>query len=322
MTGDVRVLITGGEGFVAPYAAQAILDAIKGAALHVTARRKIVPPVGCAVSELDILDTPSVLKILRDFRPTHVLHLAGIASRAAAEANPTLAWRVNVSATLELAHQFDVQCNGGSFLFVSSSQVYSADQNSPLSEMASIGPQGVYPSTKAAADLALGAMESKGLRIIRFRPFNHTGPGQAEAYAFGSFARQISNIENGKQPPLITVGNLDIKRDFLDVRDVADAYALGILNSPKLPPNSIFNLASEQPRSIADLLNCMLSNASLKIKIQVDPKLQRRNEVDIVSGDSSKARKSLNWLPVRSMEKTMGDMLDYARKNTSQDLTN
>ena len=313
-TPDIRVLITGGDGFVAPFAAKAIKHTLGNARILFTARRVVEPPDGCEFAKLDVVDMPAVSRILAEYRPTHVLHLAGIASRREAEANPAIAWSVNVSATLSLAQNLRAACPGATLVFVSSSQVYDGNTSGLITETSPIGPTGVYASTKAAADLALGAMASDDLRVVRFRPFNHTGPGQAPDYVFGSFAEQIAAIEAGLRPPVMKVGNLAVKRDFLDVRDVASAYAKSIALSHRLPTNSVFNLASGTPRAINELLDVMLSCTSIKIDKQVDPALQRSNEIETIAGDSSNARAVLNWSPNSPLEKTLKEMVDSARQ--------
>ena len=71
-------------------------------------------------------------------------------------------------------------------------------------------------------------MAGEGLRVLRMRPFNHTGPGQSDAFVVPAFARQVARIAAGLQPPVLQVGALDPQRDFLDVRDVCAAYAAGL----------------------------------------------------------------------------------------------
>jgi GDP-4-dehydro-6-deoxy-D-mannose reductase len=308
-----RILITGGDGFVAPYAARAILDAIENAQILYSARRAMTPPLGCTFTELDIVDTHAVARAFAEFHPTHILHLAGIASRSAAEENPAEAWNVNVVASLRLASELKSRCPGATFLFASSSQVYDARASGLIAENTPIGPEGVYASTKAATDLALGAMASDSLRVVRLRPFNHTGPGQATNYAFGSFAEQIAAIEVGHRPPILKGGNLAVKRDFLDVRDVASAYAKVIALSDSLPKSNIFNLASGIPRSIEELLDVMLSCAKIRIEKVVDPCLQRNNEIETIAGDYSHARIVLNWAPLIPLETTLKEMVDCER---------
>src|SRR6185437_13750265 len=108
-----------------------------------------------------------------------------------------------------------------------------------IAERVSLAPINAYGATKAAADLALGSMAEHGLRCVRLRPFNHTGPGQSEQFVVAAFARQIARIAAGLQPPLLEVGNIDTRRDFLDVRDVCSAYAACIERAATLAPGTI-----------------------------------------------------------------------------------
>ena len=113
-----------------------------------------------------------------------------------------------------------------------------------------LAPMDEYAASKAAADLALGAMTYRGLRCVRFRPFNHSGPGQAEGFVVPDFAAQIARIEPGLAQPVMEVGNFDVERDFLDVRDVADAYVLAVQKAETVKSGAIFNIASGIPRRV------------------------------------------------------------------------
>ena len=140
------------------------------------------------------------------------------------------------------------------FVFVSSSEVYGSSFNEapsvPLFETAALKPMSVYGATKAAADIMIGQMAHEGLKCVRFRPFNHTGPGQTEAYVVPAFARQLAEIAAGLKPPVISVGNLHAWRDFLDVRDVVRAYADATIAETPEAYGKAFNLASGRPRQI------------------------------------------------------------------------
>ena len=142
-------------------------------------------------------------------------------------------------------------------LFVSSSDAYGGSFRAALrvTEDTPLAPMNVYSATKAAADLALGSMAVRGLRVVRLRSFNHTGPGQSAQFAVAAFARQIARIGAGLQPPSLRVGNLDTWRDFLDVRDVCRGYVACIAQRDTLAPGTILNLASGQPRRIGDVLH-------------------------------------------------------------------
>src|SRR5262249_50548134 len=159
-------------------------------------------------------------------KPTHIVHLAGVPSISGVRANPAQAWQVNVMGTLDLARALLAHAPDCALIFAGSSESYgaSAISGEPLTELHPLQPMNEYAATKSAADLALGALAMSGLKAIRFRPFNHTGPGQTLDFVVPAFAHQIARIEKGLQSPTIQVGNLDVKRDFLDVRDIVDAY--------------------------------------------------------------------------------------------------
>jgi len=134
-----------------------------------------------------------------------------------------------------------------------------------------------------------------GLRVVRFRPFNHTGPGQSEAFVIPAFAAQIARIEAGAQEPVIRVGNLEPERDFLHVADVVRAYALALERFDELPAGAVFNLASGQPRRIGDILAAIIARASVPIRVEVDPARLRPVEIMRAVGDATKAREVLGW---------------------------
>ena len=116
------------------------------------------------------------------------------------------------------------------FVHVSSAEIYglSFQAGVPLTEEALPRPANPYAASKAAADIAIGEMALRGLKAVRMRPFNQTGPGQSDGFVVGAFAHQVARIAAGKQEPVIRTGALDRWRDFLDVRDVCEGYALAL----------------------------------------------------------------------------------------------
>jgi GDP-4-dehydro-6-deoxy-D-mannose reductase len=171
-----------------------------------------------------------------------------------------------------------------------------------------------YAATKAAADIAVGALTRDGLRSIRFRPFNHIGPGQTEKYAISSFAAQIARIERGLQAPVLRVGNLGVERDFLDVRDVVDAYVKGIQYSDRIPIDGIFNVASGRATQIMSLLQRLIEKSDIPINVETDPARVRPSELSRVCGDATKLRDELSWKPRYNIDRTLDDMLEYWRR--------
>ncbi|MCG7392453.1 GDP-mannose 4,6-dehydratase [Microvirga sp. ACRRW] len=311
-----RVLITGARGFVGPY----VMDALRricgtDVALFPTAKDAVNDPALGPVLALDITDRASIEDALFRCDPTHVIHLAGIAAPAAASADPDAAWHVNVHGTLNLARAILEKAPRCCLLNVGSGLIYgdSAKAGQPLDEHSLVAPLDDYSVTKSAADLALGAMARRGLKCVRFRPFNHSGAGQTDAYVLSAFAQQIARIEQGLAEPVMMVGNLDAERDFLDVRDVADAYALAVKKSDVLEPGCIINIASGTSRRVGDLLQQLLSLSRVKITAEVDPARYRPSDLPRVVGNADRARQILGWAPRYSIEQTLAAILDDHR---------
>ena len=249
--------------------------------------------------------------------PTHVINLAGLAAPAAAAANPQAAWQVHVHGALNLAEAILAAAPDCWLLNVSSGLVYgeSAKPGLALDETALLAPVDDYAVTKASADLALGALVRRGLKCIRFRPFNHTGAGQTGAFVIPAFAMQIAQIEAGLAKPVIQVGNLDAERDFLDVRDVANAYALAVQRADELQePGLILNVASGVPRRIGDVLQQLLGQSRVKITIEQDPKRLRPSDLPRIIGNAGRARQKLGWNPGYSFDDTLATVLDDCRE--------
>ena len=152
-----------------------------------------------------------------------------------------------------------------------------------------------YSASKAAADLALGALVPAGLKCVRFRPFNHTGRGQSEHWSIPAFAMQVARIEAGLAPPTLRVGNLDAERDILDVADVVDAYALALYAADDLEPGDILNIAAGRARRIGDMLTELLKFSRREIAVERDSRRVRRSDLPILVGDSSRLRAKLGW---------------------------
>lgn len=306
-------MITGAGGFVAPFVARAVRAAagadctIIGAAQHEGEHPDIGP-----IAAMDLTDAAAVSDTFARSKPTHVIHLGGVSSPTAAEADPDRAWDVNVLGALRCARALHAVDPESVFVFAGSGLIYAAPNgDAALTEADPIEPVGEYATTKAAADLALGALARRGLRIVRFRPFNHTGPGQTEDFVVPRFAAQVARIEAGQQEPIIKVGNLAARRDFLDVRDVARAYVLA-LTAPWAPA-AVFNLASGRAESIQWVLDFLVSMARRPVRVETDPARWRAVDAPIMRGDATAASAALGWRPERPLEATLTDVLEHWR---------
>jgi GDP-4-dehydro-6-deoxy-D-mannose reductase len=265
---------------------------------------------------MDVTDAAAVSAAIGRHKPTHVINLAGLAVPAVASANPKAAWQVHVHGVLNLAEAILDKAPDCWLLNAGSGLVYgeSAKSGLPLDENTLLAPVDEYAVTKAAADLALGALTRRGLKAVRFRPFNHTGPGQAESFVIPAFAMQIAKIEAGLAPPVIRVGNLDVERDFLDVRDVVNAYALAVRHTVGFEePGIILNIASGVPRCIGNILEWLLERSQVKISIEQDPMRLRPSDLPRIVGDASRLRQRLGWMPTHSFDETLAAVLNDCR---------
>ena len=303
------VLITGGRGFVGSYLVAALearwpdwrLITLNG------------PSGGQA--PFDVADTEAVDKCIEAVKPSIVVHLAAVSAVTASLLDPEMAWRVNLWGTLNIVQALQRHAPSCHLLFVSSAEVYgrSLAMSQPVSELALLEPVNPYAASKASADILVRQAAASGLSATIARPFNHTGAGQSEAFALPSFAAQIARIEQGLQPPVLSVGSLDDERDFLDVQDVVAAYVDMLDARASIEAKTVFNVASGQAHRIGDLLDRLLSLATVKIEVQTDPARIRPQSVRSVVGDASRLRAALGWTPRHNLDDTLLNVLNAQR---------
>lgn len=294
-----RILLTGATGFVGRHLTEALRAEFPDAALH--------------PANVDVTDAAALAGRVRAVRPDACVHLAGVAAIADARRDPDRAWAVNLGGTLNLARAVLRDAPDCAMVFASSADCYGAAfrGGEPVTEDAALAPLNAYAATKAAADLALGAMAAAdGLRAVRVRPFNHTGPGQSDAFVVAAFARQVARIEAGLQPPVLHVGALDPWRDFLDVRDVCAAYAACLRRADHVPPGTVLNLASGTPRRVGDVLDALLHSAGVRAEVATDAARLRPSDIPRASGDAARAATLLGWAPRVPWDQTLRDVLD------------
>jgi GDP-4-dehydro-6-deoxy-D-mannose reductase len=308
-----RVLITGGTGFVGTHLIQFLKSKASKMAVIASgdSRSRQKPEPGVEYYELDIRRADEVRSVVREVSPTQIYHLAGISAVDVSWNNPRLTFEVNVLGAYNLFDAAMSLATPPRILNVSTSQVY-ASSDGILTETSPVSPDNPYSASKAMAEL-LGVQyrKSAGGGIITARPFNHTGPGQSPNFVLPSIGKQFAEMEAGLCAPKLAVGNIDVKRDFTDVRDVVLAYS-ALLNEGRT--GEVYNVCSGSAVRLADLIRKFEAISGLPIEINTDPERIRSNEVSQIVGDSTKIRLETGWNPQIPLEKTIRDLLDYWRE--------
>jgi len=268
----------------------------------------------------DLLDAASLDSWLCDKRPAAVIHLAGQTFVPEAVRNPAQTLQVNLLGTLNLLQALKRHGFQGTFLYVSSGDIYGQVpvEHLPITEAYLPRPRNPYAVSKLAAEhLCLQwAFSEPDWRIIVARPFNHAGPGQAGDFLLPDMARQLMRVRLGLQPPRLQVGDVDVSRDFLDVRDVVQAY-FQLLEHGR--SGEIYNVCSGTERNVRELIMQMADLAEVNVSLEQDPNRLRRAEQRRVYGCSEKLRRHTGWQPRITITTTLHDVLrDWEERNSQQ----
>lgn len=315
----MRVLVTGGGGFVGRYLVP-----------HLAARGHEVwagtidmheeIPSAVATRRLNVTDSASMREVVAEARPDAVVHLAGISSVRRAWKTPLECLEINSLGTLRLLEAIIEVGLRPVFLSVGSAEEYGLVPEGKLPVKDKYPPQPVNPYGVTKLTQGLMAMQygqAHGVRVIHVRAFNHLGPGQPVGFVLSDFSRQVARIEAGLQEPILRVGNLDIVRDFLDVRDVARAYAL-LLARQDLQ-SGVYQVASGKGTSLQDLLQLLLSAAAKPVQVVSDPALFRPIDVPVLVGDPTKLSSATGWQPSVQLPETVRDVLAHWRANIASE---
>lgn len=307
-----RILLTGATGFVGPHLLAALRAARPEAHLIAAGARPPAPGLADEALPLDLADPAGIEACLAAARPDAVIHLAARTAVPDSFDDPALTWRVNVDGSLALARAMLRHAPGALLVFASSAEAYGLGfrTGQPLDETAAFAPANPYAASKAAADLALGEMALRGLRLCRLRPFNHTGPGQSARFVVPAFARQLARIEAGLQPPTIRVGALDRWRDFLDVRDVVGAYLAALDHAATLPAGAALNVGAGESRRIGDILEALVHRIGRPVEVAAEPDRLRPLDIRAARCDAGAAARLLGWRPQVAWEATLDAVLE------------
>jgi GDP-4-dehydro-6-deoxy-D-mannose reductase len=217
---------------------------------------------------------------------------------------------VNFVGTLNLLEALKAVGFNGRFLFVGSGDCYGivTPEALPIGEVHPLRPRSPYAVSKAAAEaLCYQWSQSETMEIVMTRSFNHIGPGQSERFVISDFARQVVEIRKGARAATIRTGDIDVTRDFTDVRDVVRAYLL-LLEAGA--GGEVYNVCSGSERSIRALLDRLLQLAGVEATIEQDPARLRPSEQRRVFGDPRKLERDTGWTRAYALDTTLEDILN------------
>lgn len=304
-----KALVTGASGFVGKYLV-AYLHAL-GYLVYAGSRNRetTIHPEGVISFSLDITDENKVEEQIREIKPDEIYHLAAIAHPISKNIQPF--YDVNFQGTLNILEA--ARKINSAVLVVSSAYAYGC-YNIPIKENFQLAPVNHYGISKAGADMLGYSYALQGEKVVRVRPFNHSGPEQLPTYLLPTLVNQLAKIEMGVLSPTIKLGNLDAVRDFMDVRDVVRTYPLLLKHGIN---GEAYNVCSGKPISVKELFDLVASLSSVKVKLEIEEFRKRKTDISYLVGDTSKLRTLIDWKPEIELEETIRDMLNHYKEDAS-----
>lgn len=303
----IKALITGISGFVGPY----LKEQLSSHGIEVFGMDKN----GCAADDHmfygDITDAKFINEVIEKVKPDFIYHLAGFSSVHKSFENSKLVFDVNVGGTRNILEAMREFTPGAKILIAASAVVYGTPLKVPILESEPTKESSPYGNSRIETERIL-IEEFGDINWILSRSFNHTGPGQPTEFVIPDFCHQAVLIEKGLQDPIIITGNLEVIRDFSDVRDVVLAYQL-LLEKGKM--QQIYNVGSGEGYKILDLVKYIISCVNVSIKIQQKQDRVRQVDNPLLVADVTKLIEDTGWSRTYSIEETIRDIIQYF-KNT------
>jgi GDP-4-dehydro-6-deoxy-D-mannose reductase len=294
------ILVTGASGFVG----RTLRGMAQSGEIGGSARILPLP------DEVDLRDPESLKRALAGDAPDAVVHLAAITFVPESFARPHDTYAVNLHGTINLLETLNQEGFRGAFLYVSSGDVYGAVTPGalPVTEDHLPRPRNPYAASKVAAEAyCYQISQTSKVRVVIARPFNHIGPGQSERFVLPALAKQIMEIKQGRRAPAVEVGNIDVTRDFSDVRDVVRAY-LSLLEAGT--SGEAYNVCSGIERHVREVLQRMLELADVKASVNCVADKVRPNEQTRHCGSNRKLCEDTGWRPSIPFEQSLRDLLE------------
>jgi len=305
-----KILITGIEGFVGTHLAEYLhKQKYKIFGIHYA---KPVKRIG-KLYRCDIRDYPKLFQVIKEVKPEVIFHLAAQSSVSQGEKNILDTFSINVQGTLNILESVRQIGTKARIIYISSCEIY-GQSDSKLTEISLARPLSFYATSKLCAEnICQYYFTHYGMDIVILRPFSHTGPGQSERFIFPRIAKQVAEIEAGLTEPFLTVGNIDVQRDYTDISDIIEAYYLAL---EKCRKGELYNITSGKLYSIRKGIEYLIKLTNKKIIIKTDKKLMRSNDISLLTGSAKKFMRVTGWKPEIDFFTTLTNLLNYYRETT------
>jgi len=262
--------------------------------------------------KIDLLDSIKLRKLIYLFQPNYIIHLASYSSVGLSWKNPSLSFKNNMNIFLnmmEIIREVSPKCR---ILSIGSSEEYGnvKEDKLPLKEEYSLNPVSPYAVARVSQEqLSKVYCDGYGLDVVMTRSFNHVGVGQKDIFVISSFVKQLVEIKKGikKEQKLVT-GDITIVRDFLDVRDVVDAYFRLLINGKK---GEVYNVCSGIGVSLREVIEMICRILDIHVEIEIDPSRVRPNDNRVIVGSNEKLKKAMGWEPKIPLKESLKDIIDY-----------
>ncbi len=314
----MKYVITGASGFVGGHLIDHICRSDPGPAI--TCLDLIEPDYSYLEQEIrasiqfikaDLLTDGELLRIIGTARPDFIIHLASFSSVAYSWQHPIESFRNNSNIFLNLLEAVRAVNPGIRILGIGSSEQYGSvlPERMPLKETDPQNPVSPYAVARVAQELMASVyVKGFGLDIVSTRSFNHFGPRQDDRFVLSGLARQAADIKKGKAAPVICTGNLDIVRDFTDVRDVVRAYLFLLKRGAT---GEVYNVCNGTGRTIGECLETLLGIAGINCEIKKSDELLRPVDNPIIVGDNARIKDRTGWSPKITFDTGLTDLFAY-----------
>lgn len=323
ISAPTRILITGISGFMGRYLAEqchALYPHTKlfGVCRHFTSLVTTADMKSVTLIEADITHPEQMRHAVAQSQPDWVFHLAAQSSVAASWADPAFTLRVNADGPLQLLEALRAEHLSPRIILVGSGEQYGLvhPEENPIREEVAFRPINPYGVSKSTQDMyGYQYFVAYALSVLRVRLFNSFGPRQPESFVVANFARQIALIERGKMEPVLMVGNLQARRDFLPVNDVVNAL---VAVAQRGEPGQAYNIGSGRDYSIGEILEMLLAHSTMPIQVRQDPARMRRVDVPLLVADISHLRADTSWKPTIDIKYALEQTLHHWRTAVAQ----